>query len=128
MSGQEKKQQRIYDLLNAKTEPKNISVIIGVSLWPPLSLDLNPLDYAIRAFLENKTNAISHPNISSLKTANEEEWNKKSEEFILKACKLFRRCVDTITEKKWWPYWVNLLFCVYLFCCLFSKIKGNLIL
>ena len=48
--------------------------------------------------LENKTNAISHPNISSLKISFKEEWNKMSEEFILKACKSFWRCVDTIIE------------------------------
>ena len=33
-------------------------------------------------------------------TASEEEWNKIFEEFILKACKSFRRHVDTIMEKK----------------------------
>ena len=29
----------------------------------------------------------------------EKELNKMSEEFILKACKSFQRCVDTIIEK-----------------------------
>ena len=55
--------------------------------------DLNPniylLDYAIWGILEDKTNATSHPNIGLLKTAIEEEWNKMSEEFILKACKSY---------------------------------------
>ena len=46
---------------------------------------------------QNKTNAISYPNISS---PIQEEWNKMSDEFILKVCKLFRRCVDTIIENK----------------------------
>ena len=50
--------------------------------------------------LENKTNATSHPNIDALKTPIEEEWNKMSEEFILKACRSFRRRVDTRIEKK----------------------------
>ena len=45
---------------------------------------INPFDYAIWGILENKT---SHSNIGSLKTAIEKEWNKMSEEFILKACK-----------------------------------------
>ena len=61
-----------------------------------LSPDLNHLDYTIWGILENKTNATSHPNIGSLKTTIEEEWNKMSEEFFLKACKLFRRRVDII--------------------------------
>ena len=49
-----------------------------------LSPDLNSLDYAIWGVLEkkNKTNATSHPNIGSLKTAVEEEWNKMHKEFI----------------------------------------------
>ena len=77
MSEQEKKRQRINDLLNAET----------------------PLDYALWGVLENKTNATSHPNIGLLETAFVEEWNKMSEEFILKTCKSFRRRVETIIEK-----------------------------
>ena len=57
--------------------------------------DLNPLDYAIWGVLKTK-HATSNPNIGSLKTAIVEEWNKMSEEFILKACKSFRRHLDTI--------------------------------
>ena len=75
-----------------ETKPKTNSEIIGISLWSPSSLD-----YIIWVVLENKTNATSHPNI---KTAVEKKWNKMSEEFILKACKSFRRCVDTIVERK----------------------------
>ncbi len=47
----------------------------------------------------DKTNATSHPNIGSLKTAVEEEWNKMFEQLILTACKSFRRSVDKIFEK-----------------------------
>ena len=84
---------------------KKISEEIGVSSWIPSGSDLNLLDYAIWGVLENKTNATSHLNIGSLKTANKEKWNEMSEEFILKACKSFRKRVDTIIEKKkWWPY------------------------
>ena len=102
MSEQEKKRQRIYDLLNAKTKPhlQRISEIIGVSLWPPSNPDLNSLDYVIWGVLENKINATFYRNIGSLKTAIEEELNKMSKEFILKTRKSFRRRVDTITEKK----------------------------
>ncbi len=52
-----------------------------------------------RGVLENKTNATSHPNIGLLKTAIEEEWNGMSEEFILKACKSFRRRLDSLILK-----------------------------
>ena len=66
-----------------------ISKIIKVSLCPPLSSDLNCIDYAIRGILENKTNATSHSNIGLLKTAIKKEWNKMYEEFIFTACKSF---------------------------------------
>ena len=65
-----------------------------------LTPDLNSLDYPIWDILENKINSTSHPIIGLLKTAIEEEWNKISEEFILKACKSFWRYVDIITGKK----------------------------
>ena len=58
---------------------------------------IKPLDYAILGVLKNQTNATSLLNIGSLET--EEEWNKMSEEFILKACKSSRRRVNTIIEK-----------------------------
>ena len=64
-----------------------------------LSRNLNLLDYAIWSVLENKTNLISHPNTSLLKTAIEEKWIKASEEFILKISKSFWRRVDAIIEK-----------------------------
>ena len=67
--------------LTLKPNQKN-SKIIEVSLS---GLDLN----AIWGLLENKTNVTLNPNIGSLKTAIEEEGNKMSEEFILKASKSF---------------------------------------
>ena len=54
MSEQEKKQERIYDLLYAKVKPKKFSEITGVSLWPSSSPDHNPLDYAKWGILEDK--------------------------------------------------------------------------
>ena len=84
MSVQEKKQQRIYDLLKTKTNLKKFFEITGVSLWLSSSPDLNHLDYTLWGILENKTNATSHPNIGSLKIAIEEEWNKIK--IVSKAC------------------------------------------
>ena len=70
--------------------------------------------------LENQINATSYSNIGSLKSAFEEQWNKMFEKFILKACKFFQGRVDTMIEKKeWWPYWENLLFCVFVLLWLF---------
>ena len=60
---------------------------------------LTPLITLVWGVLENKTNATSYPSIGSLKIAIEEDWNKMSEEFILKVWKSFWRRVDTIIEK-----------------------------
>ena len=74
MNEQEKKRQKIYDLLNTETKWKKKKFeIIGVSFWPPSSLDLNHLDYVVWGVLENKANPSSHPNIGSLKTVIEKE-------------------------------------------------------
>ena len=81
------------------TTSQKISEIFWVSLCPPSSPDLNFLDFEIWNVLENKTNATSHPNIGSLKTAIEEEWNKMSEQYILKACKTFQTCLKTTIDK-----------------------------
>ena len=141
MSEQEKKRQRIYDLLNriqskenffrkrtseglnkkrkegfltalATTIKKDTTTSIRkhanelkvhektamAAVKQGLGPDLTPLYYAIWRVFESKTNATSHPNFGSLKTAIEEEWNEMPEEFILKACKSFRRLV-TISKK-----------------------------
>ena len=106
---------------------KKMSEIIGVSLWTPSRTDHNPLDYSIWDILENNTNGTSHSNNCSFKTAIEEEWNKMSEEFILKARKSFRTSVDTIIVKMAailtkFTFFLS----IFLFCCLFFEIKINL--
>ena len=73
---------------------------VRTAIKQDLSPDVNPLDYVKWGVLENKINGTSHPNISSLKTDIEEEWNWISEEFILKIFKSFRKRADTIIEKK----------------------------
>ena len=66
-----------------KVNEKTLRTAIEQELNP----DLNSLDYTIWGVLENRTNATSHLNIGWLKTSIKEEWNKMSEEFILKTCK-----------------------------------------
>ena len=74
ISEQERKRQRIYDLLNAEPKPKKKnSEITGDSLWLSSSPDHNPLDYGIWGVLENKSNASSLLNIGSHKTAIKKE-------------------------------------------------------
>ena len=81
--------------MNCKSVRK-LRIVIKQDLSP----NHNPFDYTIWGILENKTNTTSHPNIDSLKAVIEEESNKMSEEFILKAYKLFWRHVDIIIFKK----------------------------
>ena len=78
-----------------KIHEKTVRTAIKLDLSP----DFKPLDYVTWGVLENKTNATFHPNIGLFKISIEEEWNKISEEFIMKACISFRRCVNTIIEK-----------------------------
>ena len=66
-----------------KVNEKTVSTAVKQDLNP----DLNHFDYAIWDVLENKIYATSHRNIGSLTIAIEEEWNKMSEDFILKAGK-----------------------------------------
>ena len=77
-----------------------------------------------------KKNTTSHPNIVSLRTAIDEKWNKMFEEFILKACKLFQRHLDTIIEKTMVAILskFTVFVSIFLFCHLFFRIKCNLIL
>ena len=82
--------------MNWKFSKKTVRTAIKQDLSP----DLNPLNYSIWGVLQNKTNATFHLNIGSLKTVIEKEWNKMSEEFILKVFKSFRRRIDTIIKKK----------------------------
>ena len=102
---------------------KIMKIVIKQDLCP----DFKPFDYAIWGVLESEKNATSHPNFGSLRRVIEEEWNKMPEEYILKACKSFWKHVDIIIENIFWPYWVMLLFGVYLpilmFCFLFFKLK-----
>ena len=90
--------------LTSKLSPlpaKKTFEIIGVSLWPPSSPECRPLDYAIWGVLENKTNATFHPNIGSLKTAFEEEWNKCMKNLFWRyANRLEGIFIDTITKNK----------------------------
>ena len=83
----------------ARNELKVHQKHVRAAVKQDISPDLHHLDYPIWGVLENKTNVTSHPNIGSLKTVIEEEWNKMSEELILKAYKSIQRHVDIIIKK-----------------------------
>ena len=85
------KKEPIISIRKYANKLKVLEKTVRTAINQDLSPDLKSLDYATWGFLENKTNATFHRNIGSLKTAIGEEWNKTSEEFILKAWKSFRR-------------------------------------
>ncbi len=59
-------------------------------IWPPNSCNLNPLDYSVWDNVDKKANNIYHPNITSMKTAVEREWNSMDASYIRKTCTRFR--------------------------------------
>ena len=63
-----------------------------------LSPDLNLLDYAIWGVLGNKTNAASHPNIGSLETAIEKEWN---------VWRIYFKVMQIVLKAWWYNNWKN---------------------
>ena len=74
----------IYAASQHPNELKVNEKTVRTAIKQDLSADHNPLDYTILGVLENTTDPTSHPNIGSLNTAIEEEWNRMSE-LILKA-------------------------------------------
>lgn len=78
----------------------NFSQFWDKSMWPPGSPDLNPLDFFVCGYLENKSNATPHPNVDSLKAAIAEEWTSMPSETVIKACASFRRRVEAVIEAK----------------------------
>ena len=88
------------------------------------SPNLNPFDYDISGFLENKTNATSHRNIGSLNIEILVHYWWRLEKMPKNL--FWRRFEDVLIQelkKKLWPYSVNLLILLFI-----SKIKINLVL
>ena len=110
MREQEKKQQKIYDLLNAETKPKNFQN--NWTLTPLIMLHIG-------RFRKQKKMQLLIQILICLRLLLRRNGIKCLKNFILKTCKSFQKHVDTIIERKWWPYWINLLICVYLLIFLF---------
>ena len=68
-------------------------------LWPPFSLDLNPIDFGIWSILERKASAVSHSNVEKLKKL-KESWAKIESETIRATCdQVISRLRRVIIEK-----------------------------
>lgn len=55
---------------------KNFPDFIGFNEWPPMSPDLNPLDYSVWAVLEAKACQKPHKTLDSLKKALQKAWDE----------------------------------------------------
>ena len=65
-------------------------------MWPPQSLDLNPLDYFIWGVLQERVQGTPHPNMESLKAHIAEAWGTLDETFIISDCRSFRSRVEAV--------------------------------
>ena len=67
-------------------------------LWPPNSLNLNPLDYYLWSTVEKEACASYHPNETALKASVEAEWDAISLAMLQSVCSRFRsrleRCIS----------------------------------
>lgn len=68
----------------------------SMCFWPPSSLDCATLDYSILGNVESKTCGTPHPSVDALKASMEEQWALMSKEYVDKACKAFKSCLETM--------------------------------
>ncbi|CAP20883.1 Protein CBG24224 [Caenorhabditis briggsae] len=54
----------------------------GKDMWPASSPDLNPLDFSVWGYLEEKVMARSHPNVDSLKAALLKAWDDLDDDYL----------------------------------------------
>ena len=69
-----------------------------LSLAPPSSPDLIPLDYFVWSCIENITNMTSHNTKASLMTAIREVFTELPLALVEKACSQFRICIEALIE------------------------------
>jgi hypothetical protein len=67
-------------------------------VWPPSSLDLNPLDYSVWGVLKAKACKTSHPSVEALKVSIAKTWRTLSKAYIIKTCKSFRTRLEKGVE------------------------------
>ncbi|CAS00634.1 Protein CBG27172 [Caenorhabditis briggsae] len=54
----------------------------GKDMWPASSPDLNPLDFSVWGYLEEKVMARPHPNVDSLKAALLKAWDDLDDDYL----------------------------------------------
>jgi hypothetical protein len=67
--------------------------------WPPYSSDLNPLDFSVWSVLQEKVLAMTHTSLVALRQSITREWNRMSPAYVLRTCRSFRRCLQSVVAK-----------------------------
>ena len=68
-------------------------------IWPPSRPDLNPMDYSVWAWIEERACSKPHGSVTSLKSSIKKEWSLMSEEYIKTVCSRFRHRVEAVIAK-----------------------------
>jgi transposase len=76
----------------------NLPDFIAKDEWPPRSPDLNPLDYSIWSILLSRACNRPHPDLQSLRSALEREWEALGAETLERIVDDFPRRVDECIE------------------------------
>ena len=79
---------------------EEFSDFISAEEWPPLSPDLNPLDYCIRGIMEPKVNAKPVSSLDALRRRIAEEWDNLDMDIVSAAIdSWFRRICCCIRKR-----------------------------
>ena len=78
--------------------PKECYDFVPFSHWPLSSLDLNPLDYFVRSYIENITNMTSHNTKASLIAAIRRVFAELPPALVEKVCSQFRIRIEAVIE------------------------------
>ena len=78
----------------------NMAGFWGKNLWPPFSLDLNPMDFAILSILKSSSCSSSHPSVTSLKAKLRHCWDKIPLETIRSSSKQISERLRRVVKTK----------------------------
>ena len=76
----------------------NVPNFISKDEWPPLSPDLNPLDFGIWGYLESKVSRTHHTSLEALKSKLWKEWSKIPQDVNRDSCKSFSKCFQLVID------------------------------
>ena len=65
-------------------------------IWPANSPNLNPLDFSIWNYIEERACNVPHNSVDSLGASVEREWAAMSKDYIRDCCSGFRHCVEVM--------------------------------